>query len=391
MSLDFENLVTCYYRPLYQFALSLTQAESDACDLTQQTFYVWATKGHQLRDSSKVKSWLFTTLHREFLESRRRQTRFPHYELSQVDAELPTLDPARVNQLDSAQVLQSLAKVDQVYQAPVALFYLEQHSYKEIADILDVPMGTVKSRIARGIAQLQRALASPPGTNETEQKTQAKEILLLYREGIDRADDPEVIEALALAQREPELARWFEGQRFVHTKLRAAFGQIATPEGLKEQIVSERRAHTGLSIKRRVALAVTAVAAVVLLAPVLISQFRPEGENKNFSGFQIRMASMVLRAYPRMDLETSDLAQIHQYLSQHGRGEYVLPHTLDEAAGTGCKVLGWQSHPVSMICFNSAGISGIGSRRSCMVPSLPLETTMLTVPSAGSLSGRSSR
>ena len=166
VSLDFENLVARYYRSLYQFALSLTQAEPDACDLTQQTFYVWATKGHQLRDASKVKSWLFTTLHREFLESRRRQTRFPHYELSQVDAELPSLAPARVNQLDSAQVLQSLAQVDQVYQAPVALFYLEQYSYKEIAEILGVPMGTVKSRIARGIAQLQRSLAAPPGPDQ---------------------------------------------------------------------------------------------------------------------------------------------------------------------------------------------------------------------------------
>src|SRR6266581_1371082 len=110
--LDFEKLVEQYYRSLYQFAFSLTQSESDACDLTQQTFYIWATKGHQLRDLSKVKTWLFTTLHREFLESRRRQTRFPHYELAEVDCELPALDPARVNQLDSAQVLQSLAQVD---------------------------------------------------------------------------------------------------------------------------------------------------------------------------------------------------------------------------------------------------------------------------------------
>jgi len=66
VSLDFESLVASYYRSLYQFAFSLTQAEADACDLTQQTFYVWATKGHQLRDASTVKSWLFTTLHREF-------------------------------------------------------------------------------------------------------------------------------------------------------------------------------------------------------------------------------------------------------------------------------------------------------------------------------------
>src|SRR5580693_7201119 len=116
VSLDFETLVASYYRSLYKFAYSLTQAEAEACDLTQQTFYVWATKGHQLKDASKVKSWLFTTLHREFLESRRHRTRFPHYELSQVDAELPVISPARVNQLDSAQVLQALKQVDEVYQ-----------------------------------------------------------------------------------------------------------------------------------------------------------------------------------------------------------------------------------------------------------------------------------
>src|SRR5437667_4792074 len=164
---DFEGLVDRFYRPLYQFALSLTQSESDACDLTQQTFYVWATKGHQLRDASKVKSWLFTTLHREFLESRRRHTRFPHYELSQVDTELPAISPARINQLDSGQVVQALGQVDQIYQAPVALFYLEDCSYKEIAAILDVPMGTVKSRIARGIAQLQKLLADSDARNST--------------------------------------------------------------------------------------------------------------------------------------------------------------------------------------------------------------------------------
>src|ERR1043166_8931387 len=84
VSLDFESLVARYYRSLYQFAFGLTRVEADACDLTQQTFYIWATKGHQLRDVTKVKTWLFTTLHREFLESRRRQKRFPHYELSQV-------------------------------------------------------------------------------------------------------------------------------------------------------------------------------------------------------------------------------------------------------------------------------------------------------------------
>src|ERR1043166_2719519 len=162
---DLESLVELYYRPLYQFAFSLTRSESEACDLTQQTFYIWAAKGAQLRDASKVKSWLFTTLHREFLETHRRKTRFPHFELSQVEAELPTMAPARINQLDSAQVLQALGQIDDIYQAPVALFYLEEYAYKEIAEILRVPIGTVKSRIARGIAQLQKALGggSAPG------------------------------------------------------------------------------------------------------------------------------------------------------------------------------------------------------------------------------------
>lgn len=156
---EFESLVERFYAPLYQFAFSLTRAEADACDLTQQTFTIWATKGHQLRDPSKVKTWLFTTLHREFLDSRRRQTRFPHFELDATEAELPVVSPSAINGLDIAHVLNTLTRVDDVFQAPVALFYLQDCSYNEIAEILGVPLGTVKSRLARGIGQLQHLLA----------------------------------------------------------------------------------------------------------------------------------------------------------------------------------------------------------------------------------------
>src|SRR5437667_939736 len=117
--LDFQGLVNLHYASLYRFALSLTRKESDACDLTQQTFYVWARKGHQLKDATKVKSWLFTTLHREFLEVQRKQTRFPHYELEEVSQELPNVNPELVNRLDSRAVLTLLAQVDAVFQAPV--------------------------------------------------------------------------------------------------------------------------------------------------------------------------------------------------------------------------------------------------------------------------------
>jgi RNA polymerase sigma factor (sigma-70 family) len=156
---DFESVVAAYYEPLYRFAISLTRSEADACDLTQQTFYIWATKGHQLRDASKVKSWLFTTLHRVFLESRRTQTRFPHSELTETDADLPVNLPEAPRRLDAMQAVEALGQVDEVYRAPVALFYLEDCSYQGIADILGVPIGTIKSRISRGLAQLKHIFA----------------------------------------------------------------------------------------------------------------------------------------------------------------------------------------------------------------------------------------
>jgi RNA polymerase sigma-70 factor (ECF subfamily) len=160
-NLEFENLVTLHYGALYRFAFALTRSKANALDLTQQTFYTWATKGDQLRDVSKVKTWLFTTLHRAFLQIRRRETRFRHFELSEAETELPSISPARVSQLDSANVLQALALLDVVYQAPIAMFYLEDCPYKEIARILNVPIGTVKSRISRGIAQLHKLLTNP--------------------------------------------------------------------------------------------------------------------------------------------------------------------------------------------------------------------------------------
>lgn len=156
--LEFEQLVARYYEPLYQFAYSLTRDEADACDLTQQTFYVWASKGHQLRDSTKVKTWLFTTLHRQFLEIRRKAGRFAHADIESMEVELPPI-VTPIEKLDAPTVLQALAGLDEVFRAPVALFYLQDCAYREIAEILDIPMGTVKSRIARGIGQLQRSLA----------------------------------------------------------------------------------------------------------------------------------------------------------------------------------------------------------------------------------------
>ncbi len=153
--LDFQRVVDLHYAPLYRFAMSLTRTEQDAGDLVQDTFLAWAAKGHQLRDRTKIKAWLFTTLHRRFLEGQRRTVRFPHLELTEAEADLPNVEPELVNSLDAQTVLELLARVDPQYRAALALFYLEDYSYQEIAAILEVPLGTVKSRIARGLGQLK--------------------------------------------------------------------------------------------------------------------------------------------------------------------------------------------------------------------------------------------
>ena len=156
----FQQLVDAHHAALYRFAYSLARSEAAACDLTQQTFYIWAMKGHALRDASKAKSWLFTTLHREFLRTRQRDQRWTSLEdlpVGQTDVAAEEIEPWR--KLDGAGVLEALAQVDEVFRAPLALFYLESFSYAEIAETLGVPAGTVMSRLSRGKAQLRVLLS----------------------------------------------------------------------------------------------------------------------------------------------------------------------------------------------------------------------------------------
>lgn len=160
--LEFENLVELQYAALYRFALSLARTEDEAGDLTQETFRIWAKKGHQLQDISKAKSWLFTTLHRLFLERQRRIKRFPHFELEEVAGELPVLGSEPASRLDAQQIVQLLDRIDPRLQAAVVLFYLEDYSYQEIANVLSIPLGTVKSRIARGLTQLKQLVRRWP-------------------------------------------------------------------------------------------------------------------------------------------------------------------------------------------------------------------------------------
>jgi RNA polymerase sigma-70 factor (ECF subfamily) len=159
----FAQLVDANYASLYRFALSLARNASDAGDLVQQTFFIWATKGHGLRELSKAKSWLFTTLYREFLRGRRRDSRATFLEdLPPGEKDPAAEDVDRVSKIDAASVMVALQSVDETFRAPLTLFYLEDMSYQEIASALEVPIGTVMSRLSRGKAQLRLAVEGTP-------------------------------------------------------------------------------------------------------------------------------------------------------------------------------------------------------------------------------------
>jgi RNA polymerase sigma-70 factor, ECF subfamily len=153
--LDLEAIVGRFYASLYRFALSLTKNEAEAGDLTQQTFYILAQRAHQIRDISKVKCWLFTTLRREFLRVVRTQSNHPHVEFRPEIHDSPSISADALRALD----------IEPTYRTAVELFYLSELSYKEIAETLDIPIGTVMSRLSRGKEHLKAILATAIAEN----------------------------------------------------------------------------------------------------------------------------------------------------------------------------------------------------------------------------------
>lgn len=156
----FEEAVSAYYQPLFRFAVGLSRNESDAADLTQRAFERFAEKSSTLREKARTKTWLFTTLYRDFLQQKRRTTRFPEFELNETNdtnfLELPRAEIAA----DANAALAALQALDEPFRSALALFYLEDQSYREIAEILDVPIGTVMSRISRGKEMLRAQMTS---------------------------------------------------------------------------------------------------------------------------------------------------------------------------------------------------------------------------------------
>ena len=159
-----REVFDAHHVSLYRFAYSLCGQEADAKDLVQETFLRYARSGSALRDPSKARTWLFTTLRRLFLRQARHAQREPSHEEEVLDREAPAQTPDLARGMDAQRALAVLAEVDERYRVPLSLFYLKDLPYQEIAAILGVPLGTVMSRIARGKAQLAKIYheADPP-------------------------------------------------------------------------------------------------------------------------------------------------------------------------------------------------------------------------------------
>lgn len=165
MESNFENSVNAHYKNLYYFALSLTKNEADAADFTQQAYLKLANNWKTISDKAKVKSWLFSTLYREFLD-RKRRGKFEADVDFEVVAEVMEDEAPRMSHLDHKVVLQELMKLDESLQLPLTLFYLEDYSYRQIAEILLIPVGTVMSRLHRGKKVLYNQLTTVPKENK---------------------------------------------------------------------------------------------------------------------------------------------------------------------------------------------------------------------------------
>lgn len=178
-------------------------------------------------------------------------------------------------------------------------------------------------------------------------------MLLLFRPSVDH-DDPEFAEALALTKSDPELAAWFQQHCAFQNAAASAFNNISVPDGLKEQILSERKAHLALSSRRRALVAVSSLAVIAVAGFFTFRTLVPPSPPRDYSfnNFHERMMAKIIR-YPKMDLETNDLQAIRQNLSEHGQTNLVFTTPLGKTPGTGCATFDWYDKPVAMICFNS--------------------------------------
>lgn len=142
----FDDWVRQYQRLLFGIAYWWTGSQTDAEELTQEAFFQAYRSRSTLRDIELVKGWLVGILRHCHSQMRRK---------SHLRAEIPldavTSQPESKDLLspDVMALRQSLEKLEERHRLPVVMFYFQELSYREIAEALDLPIGTVMSRLSR--------------------------------------------------------------------------------------------------------------------------------------------------------------------------------------------------------------------------------------------------
>jgi RNA polymerase sigma-70 factor (ECF subfamily) len=164
----FDWLVTHYHRPVFGLVAGILCDPSEAADVTQEVFLKAFRGIRGFRQGSSLRTWLYRIAVREALNHRRWFLRHLRC-LSPMDSadegaplDFEAHEPSPFDQLAAREVEQmvrgALGKLAEVYRAAVILRDLEGLSYEEVADVLDVSVGTVKSRILRGRRALREIL-----------------------------------------------------------------------------------------------------------------------------------------------------------------------------------------------------------------------------------------
>lgn len=171
---NFERDAFPYAHALYSYALRMASSPQDAEDLVQETFLKAYRSYDQFTEGTNLRAWLYRILtNTYFKQYRQRQTRPRELHLDGVDdfylfhkvlpaqVEDPSLISAEAKVVESMlaeDVRRAIDRLPEQYRVPILLADLEGFSYKEIASMLEIPIGTVMSRLSRGRKGLQRAL-----------------------------------------------------------------------------------------------------------------------------------------------------------------------------------------------------------------------------------------
>ncbi len=164
-SVDVRALIEAYHGTVYAYAFRLTCSTADAEDLTQQTFLIAHEKSAQIRDPNKALQWLLAVARSRFLKNRRRRVPVPAVNLDLVLEEIPDSAASADEHWDRELLDRALAELSDVYRVVIVMYYFEECSYKEIAERLDLPIGTVMSRLARAKGHLRKRLACAQSQN----------------------------------------------------------------------------------------------------------------------------------------------------------------------------------------------------------------------------------